>query len=529
MPDRPSLFVDWDTNQTDVTNPSGPETTDGYAQNALPTRQVLNRLFNLKGSWIRWFDQVAQRATDAFANNQILYASTTLPAQFSSSLNAPVIWSGTHSTTLSAAYFSGAAIINHYRHGPIDSPAVVINGTSRDYYVDLGQDGVWDFNDVAHLGMAPALAANHVRFFMLVTNAGGTLITDGTFFGDGRRFLAQSIPQRMAQGAIISGAVGMAFDQATVPGTSVILHDAVIMGGSDTDQDVTNAVNEAGKELLAGNSTTVPAGLAGNDSHWWAHTVNCRRTGTWANQDAGSDSYLFVMHEAGLSILRHAFGDGTTWANTIAAGTWAVVATISHNGQVLSGSLSVGFDLTVGNNLDVAADAAVVGNLGAGALFTDVHSYVTPQTFRRWFAAIDGSFDPTMSSVGNGFLDGNYLKNQAGAGDVVIQLDLPNGALITGARASVSTNGASWRAELRRYVRTGAPASVSLHSGGFTGLADQGSLSNLTVTALNAVDQNNTIDNATYSYICVIRNNTGADTAAVAGVDVTFSMSAVRL
>lgn len=356
MASRPGLFTDWDLNLTDVSNPSGAEVTDGYAQNDLPTRQVLNRLFSLYGLWTRWFDQTiggGQLGIESWENNQILFGLMTFPAEFS---GTPPVWSGTHSTTLPANWFYGGAIISKTRVGPIGSP--LRSGGSaltnlRDYYVDLGIDGVWDFNDVANGGGAPVLAADHIRVFQFVTN-GAALITSGTFYGN--YYLENGVPIRFDAGAIIDGLNGLSVDETS--NRSVLIHD----GQSQFPGSYNDPFGSSAKSIMWGDSTSVPAGID-SPTHWTALMVNCRWSGSaWARLTGSEDAYLILLTEGGLYVLQHAAADANTWADTLTATTWIRLAKFGHGGSfgtMWSGtSLSgpVNFDDDIFTPASVSAD-----------------------------------------------------------------------------------------------------------------------------------------------------------------------------
>lgn len=179
MVDRPSLFTDWDLNETDVTAPSGSEESDGYAQNDLPTRQVLNRLFSLWGQWTRWFSQTTRSTADLHPNH-------ALPGG-----TAPSIGAGLG--PISAGEFSAHVFADGYDVGPGDSSSKLVVGpatpytytASRDTYWDLSRAGVWT-PVVIPVGDpetgAGAVTANSTRVYRVRTDA-----TDRTALVDRRR------------------------------------------------------------------------------------------------------------------------------------------------------------------------------------------------------------------------------------------------------------------------------------------------------------------------------------------------------
>lgn len=326
MATRPGPFPDWDLDEIDTAAPSALETDEGWALNQQPDRQVFNWFWNLKGRWVRWLDQTTRRAgIDLIENGGIIYNHTVLPAEFTGD---PPTWGGTHSTTIPAAWFVAAAVLANDRVGPIDSPATALPDSS-DVYVDLGFDGVWDFNAVANGAGAPGVAANHVRVLRFVTN-GAAQITGGLYYRNGFRYVGLGTLIRTTAGLMLSASRGLTFD--AVSDRSTVIHDGIVQGGNG-DIGAITPETLAAKELLAGRAATVPGGLAGNDSHWWGLTVNARWTGTqWDRADASSDSYMFVLHERGFTLLRHPQAQAAPWANTLSSSTWVVLAQFGHTG-----------------------------------------------------------------------------------------------------------------------------------------------------------------------------------------------------
>lgn len=163
MPAKPSGPQQWgdpDAFPDDITEPSEPEKQQGFAAGNL-WRQALNWAIRYAFIWIEWFDLVVWQFFH-FGPDQ------ALPEEGS----APVTGAG---LSVSAASFSASVVAGGYMIGPISGPAHTYSngsGSGADTYWDLGSDGVWDASVVTPTGAAaPALAANHVRVFMLRTNA----------------------------------------------------------------------------------------------------------------------------------------------------------------------------------------------------------------------------------------------------------------------------------------------------------------------------------------------------------------------
>jgi hypothetical protein len=82
-----------------------------------------------------------------------------------------LIWSD--DTGLTADMSAGVAYINGIRL-PVDAVSNRAFTASKDTYVDLGDNGVLDYNEVANGAGAPALAASHIRLARVVTSATDT-------------------------------------------------------------------------------------------------------------------------------------------------------------------------------------------------------------------------------------------------------------------------------------------------------------------------------------------------------------------
>jgi hypothetical protein len=85
----------------------------------------------------------------------------------------------TDDTGLTADISAGVAYINGIR---LDVAADLNHAftASKDTYVDLGDNGVLDYNEVANNATPPALAANHLRIAMVRTSATDTTVVSNT-------------------------------------------------------------------------------------------------------------------------------------------------------------------------------------------------------------------------------------------------------------------------------------------------------------------------------------------------------------
>lgn len=164
MAARPGQEPRWaDTNPGDITVPTEPQKGAGW-DGSFMIRQFMNWWQNLTYQWVSFIAQVFFRFSD-LGPDQALGGIGS----------APVTAVG---LIVAAASFSARVFANGYPIGPISGPAFTYSANS-DTYWDLGDDGVWDSSIVAALAAAPALSANHVRVYMVRTNATDrTLVTD---------------------------------------------------------------------------------------------------------------------------------------------------------------------------------------------------------------------------------------------------------------------------------------------------------------------------------------------------------------
>lgn len=526
MPSKPALPPEWSLNHTAESDPTQAEIDDGYAQSQVPTRQVVNRLFNRWSACIRWLYQVVTRATDVWRNDQILYANTTIPTEF-----LGPTWP--RSTTVPDGWFKGAAIINKHRHGPIDFPGQTLPD-SKDCYVDLGDDGVWDVTPVNNGAGVPAVAANHVRFFKFVTNA-SQQITDGTYYG--KAYIENGILIRFDAGAVIDGAEGIAVDSLGGD-EAVVLHDA-----GDSPGQATIPETFAAKSILMGKAGTAPGGVG--SEHWWAATVNCRRNGANWTRGLAEDAYAFVLSDKGLVILFHDASLAATWSDAIGANDWTVVgqygeADAGVNGGNTwvdeNGDMRIKRDLAVIRNQTIAGTLQVIGAVtGFSGLTADAHYWNPAKTFKRSFPAAGGQYgsggnDTAAFAVGQmqpGGTQGGDISIDAsggGDGDYHRPIDLPQGATVTAVRVYGSVSGGTLQLAMVRWSPTGGGSNESMTAGGggFNDFTSKAAYSEMALT----IDQNQTIDNDTYSYYLGVRVGIGA-TVRIARIEVEYTMTEV--
>lgn len=131
---------------------------------------------HIKGALVE-MNLIAQDLTDALAvTTDIVNRFNDVVADHVSS---GLVW--TDDTGLTADMSAGVAYINGLRLS-ISGVSNRAFTASKDTYVDLGDNGVLDYNEVSNGAAAPAIAANHLRIAKVVTNATDT--TSITLFGN---------------------------------------------------------------------------------------------------------------------------------------------------------------------------------------------------------------------------------------------------------------------------------------------------------------------------------------------------------
>lgn len=105
-------------------------------------------------------------ALQASANPQTIADESTIDFVAS----GLILTGNSYGSTLLASLSSGVVYINGIRI-PISAVANRAYTASRDTYVDVGLDGVVDFNPVTNNSASPALSAGHIRIGIVITGA----------------------------------------------------------------------------------------------------------------------------------------------------------------------------------------------------------------------------------------------------------------------------------------------------------------------------------------------------------------------
>jgi hypothetical protein len=134
-----------------ITEPSEPEKDAGW-QAAQPYRQYDNWFKNLAYQWIRFLSSVWFRWSDIGPDFHIPDSATS-----------PTTGAGLTGT-------SGAVTAMIEGRRVVGVSEARLFGASTDTYIDLDRDGVWTYVQVANGAGEPALTANSIRVFKLVTD-----------------------------------------------------------------------------------------------------------------------------------------------------------------------------------------------------------------------------------------------------------------------------------------------------------------------------------------------------------------------
>lgn len=170
--DQPTKLPEWgsvppSSPPTTITEPTEPTKQAGFQPGRL-RRSYLNWWMNLVYQWLVWLKSLTLRSFNLFFPDQALPGTVG---------DLPSIGAG---LSVAAADFSARVVADGWLIGPVDSLAYVYSA-SKDTYWDLSRAGTWTAVVVNNGAGAPALTANSVRCFKVVTNA-----TDRTSVTDSR-------------------------------------------------------------------------------------------------------------------------------------------------------------------------------------------------------------------------------------------------------------------------------------------------------------------------------------------------------
>lgn len=218
----------------------------------------------------------------------------------------------TDDTGLNADVAAGVAYINGIRieHAGEANHAFT---ASRDTYVDLGDNGVLDYNAVSNGAAAPALAADHIRLARVVTDGSNTSSVwnypNPAYFptDDGYKKLSVTLSSITALGnRAYSAATSVDISGIVSPGTRLRFLRSVLAPTQCTD-------------LEAGSSQswqkTTPAGMAQTDDisiMGWVKLESYMSGFPLVAKRTGSNGYDFRFNSNGQMRL-HALVDGSNY------------------------------------------------------------------------------------------------------------------------------------------------------------------------------------------------------------------------
>ena len=162
MATRPDDYPRWATTEVEVTEPPESRKASGYVGGDKPRRGWENWIKNEIYKWILYLDE-----------SGVSLSFLVEDGAFSTGGSLPSTGAGLG--PIAANDFSAAALVSGFLVGTIPSPIQGPEYTytaNTDTYWDLGLGGIWTPTAVANLDPAPAIPADHVRVFKVVTDAG---------------------------------------------------------------------------------------------------------------------------------------------------------------------------------------------------------------------------------------------------------------------------------------------------------------------------------------------------------------------
>lgn len=341
MPARPSDNVNWNTTDSPAneTAPTAGQQASGYsAAGALLSRQLVNWMFNRLGAWQRWLFQSVYRSTDLHGSSSGMFPWHSTPPTTGTGLNQ------------TANSFTARVYVGGYAVGPTSGPAATYTYTAEtDTYWDLSRDGVWTPVAVANGDPAPAVTANSVRCWMVVTDTvDRTAVTDysSTY---ARIPLRQSLSLDAVDSASnpVDFLLGVAGVQQVPSGTSnyTRLFARQVSGGD-------NAVSI----YWGGSSAFLGEGF------YIAVNGYVQGTSTWAESTTANSWLLVLTHSGGMQVLRHVTTGGT-WSSAVGSGNWVRIGRMSSSLITDIAAATLGSTWTTGDaNAGITHAAGVVAS-----------------------------------------------------------------------------------------------------------------------------------------------------------------------
>ena len=299
--DRPSIKPDWATTTvavpdvTKVVEPPLSVKDDGSPSGSVnPIRTFSNWFKNITWQWLTWLDQVYRR-TDDLHPDQAIPTFGSVPG------------TGAGLGPIAAGDFSAVVYVNGYRvgdntdvSGAAQSPIHTYSALS-DTYWDLGQDCVWTPVVVANGAGEPALTADSVRVYVVVTDAiDRTGITD-------RRETSLQIDKPIEFSSTF-----------TWPDMDTIVDDYELR------QTYPNADASAGpiRLYIKNDSVTGHSDVSGSRLVLTGNAAWNQGTTMWDRDVAGDAFSVGIGDVATLQVFTHSSADAASWTDTNTATTW---------------------------------------------------------------------------------------------------------------------------------------------------------------------------------------------------------------
>lgn len=475
MPARPLNEVTWDTNDTDTTAPTSGEQTDGLPIASTLSRQKINWIFARLSQWVRYHWQSIFRPADVYAD-QISRAHSDPPG------------TGAGLGPVAAADFSARVFINGMAVGPVASSSYTYSASS-DTYWDLDEDGLWTAAAVANGAGAPALTANSVRCFMVVTDGTDrTAVTDYT-----PAHVTVDQPLRLQ---------GVTYRQEAATDVYELI---------EQDQD------SSGADLPTRTyrSDTGPTGYAQACRVIAVNAVWDESGSVW-NRDVSGDSYLYIFGRLGSMTLTRNSGLSSGWLNTLDDTTgW-------HTDSFLSEGVGYSFIKTSGTILSGGSITSLSTCTATNLL------YSSRLTRTRSINGSAGACNNTGSTATGYdlFSFGQGIQTATTAAvSYPLDVHVPNGAILTSITWQGSAGSAgNTRVSVGRVDKTTGTISYFRSGTTYDTFTNQAYLTAMPLT-LDAAFAATAFDHAAYSYFVYIAPQAGQDDTSVLSIDVVYTVA----
>lgn len=380
---KPTEIPRWASNPTDpgdtIVAPTSLQLDEGWQPegsaaypDGYPDRQHFNWWQNRVWQCIQWLLQSGFNPADIFADQGIPGTGSL-----------PTTGAG---LSVTAGNFSSSAFVSGARIDAVSAPSPAATyGASKDAYWDLANSGTWTKTEVANGAGAPAVAANSVRIFKVVT--------DGT----GRTSAADLRPTFLGVGKALKLGVGMTTNAA--PPLSFARQDATVRY-TLISEDATDTIKT--REYWSGDAFATPGSVVRIRTHnaWWD-----QGTLQWKRDDNTADSYMEVVG-GGFQLYGRKATDADAWSES----QWTILS--YHRIDTSSAYLQHARD---GNGVfqwGFTAARTIAKTISAASV--------------TFYTTADPEFDVFVPSYG-----GRFQWGASTPADALFPIEIPNGATIT--------------------------------------------------------------------------------------------------